>query len=633
MNPSSNDDDPNESLLFKERLYRLYHPETATSPTPDADADADAIPVRGDDRRQGRPTPTLKERIKMRKRHSLLLAHEEEADSSSSSSSSSSSPSLSPSSSYPTGDGMPPNAVVARRSSVLEAASALASLFGGGADASSSFPVPPPSTPPPAAAAAVEEAASWEEGDSSATAGRGIPSGSTWSMRSFALSLGIDVPLTFPQKLMMALSDPNSSDILTWLPHGNGFVIHQKRRFALEVMPRHFGGRASGIAKFTSFTRKLNRWGFKRVAKGKEMGAYYHDEFRRGDADACAAMRPLRVGGAMATASAEDDEGDDEKKDDDAREDEATNMPNKEDVPVVEDVKAVHSAGGEGDEMPPPSSHRPNGEPSSSRLKSSSPSTPFYLAHWNALEEQRQQQQQQQQQRQQQQQHQPSFGLQQQLMQHQPLAHVLSMKSISAQQKLLLLRLQQQLLQLQLHRNARQAETANSLAIQNLLGVDTTSSHNQQQIISNSWSVLKSHIERGLLDITKPATAAGDVSSPPPAPCDVRGYVHAKMRARPREVDECDDRGGKRQRAATSLAAASSQPAVVDHAVLMSQLKRLQKSNRRLAASSGASNVSGKGVDGIVPPARDVAGGIILKSNYMVFKTRATCVGGLSFID
>ena len=70
---------------------------------------------------------------------------------------------------------------------------------------------------------------------------------------------------------MEVLSNPEVSDIITWLPHGKGFIILQKRRFSMDVMPLYFKH-----SKFTSFTRKLNRWGFTRVSRGPEMGAYYH---------------------------------------------------------------------------------------------------------------------------------------------------------------------------------------------------------------------------------------------------------------------------------------------------------------------------------------------------------------------
>lgn len=86
-----------------------------------------------------------------------------------------------------------------------------------------------------------------------------------------AASTAEEVPVTFPQKLMAVLDNDQLSDIITWLPHGKGFIILQKKKFASEVMPMYFKH-----SKFTSFTRKLNRWGFTRVSKGPETGAYYH---------------------------------------------------------------------------------------------------------------------------------------------------------------------------------------------------------------------------------------------------------------------------------------------------------------------------------------------------------------------
>ena len=70
---------------------------------------------------------------------------------------------------------------------------------------------------------------------------------------------------------MEVLSHPAVNDTIAWLPHGRGFIILQKRKFSLDVMPNYFKH-----SKFTSFTRKLNRWGFTRVSRGPEMGAYYH---------------------------------------------------------------------------------------------------------------------------------------------------------------------------------------------------------------------------------------------------------------------------------------------------------------------------------------------------------------------
>jgi HSF-type DNA-binding len=75
---------------------------------------------------------------------------------------------------------------------------------------------------------------------------------------------------------MDILSNEENADIISWLPHGFGFVIHKKKVFASDILPFHFKA-----SKFTSFTRKLNRWGFSRMARGPETGAYYHKLFVR----------------------------------------------------------------------------------------------------------------------------------------------------------------------------------------------------------------------------------------------------------------------------------------------------------------------------------------------------------------
>jgi hypothetical protein len=72
------------------------------------------------------------------------------------------------------------------------------------------------------------------------------------------------------------LSNEEYSPIISWLPHGNGFIILKKKAFANEILPKHFKA-----SKFTSFTRKLNRWGFSRAPRGPETGAYFHKLFNR----------------------------------------------------------------------------------------------------------------------------------------------------------------------------------------------------------------------------------------------------------------------------------------------------------------------------------------------------------------
>ena len=82
----------------------------------------------------------------------------------------------------------------------------------------------------------------------------------------------------FPETLFDVLSRKEYGHIISWLPHGRGFVIHDKNRFADMILPRYFDG-----AKYTSFTRRLKRWNFARVSRGPELGAYYNKMFKRGD--------------------------------------------------------------------------------------------------------------------------------------------------------------------------------------------------------------------------------------------------------------------------------------------------------------------------------------------------------------
>jgi len=80
----------------------------------------------------------------------------------------------------------------------------------------------------------------------------------------------------FPQKLHDILSDEANADSVAWLPHGRGFIIKNRKQFAAEVLPKYFKQ-----TKYTSFTRKLNRWDFTRVTRGPELGAYYHKFFQK----------------------------------------------------------------------------------------------------------------------------------------------------------------------------------------------------------------------------------------------------------------------------------------------------------------------------------------------------------------
>eukprot|EP00529_Nitzschia_sp_RCC80_P020538 CAMPEP_0113451466 /NCGR_PEP_ID=MMETSP0014_2-20120614/6352_1 /TAXON_ID=2857 /ORGANISM="Nitzschia sp." /LENGTH=409 /DNA_ID=CAMNT_0000342821 /DNA_START=435 /DNA_END=1664 /DNA_ORIENTATION=- /assembly_acc=CAM_ASM_000159 len=108
-----------------------------------------------------------------------------------------------------------------------------------------------------------------------------------------------DCQYIFPQRLMSILRDERNHDAICWLPHGRGFIIRNRKLFAEKVMPRFFPRKS----KYSSFTRKLNRWNFNRVSSGPELGAYYHEFFLREKPHLAAQMfcKSARTKLAMAT--------------------------------------------------------------------------------------------------------------------------------------------------------------------------------------------------------------------------------------------------------------------------------------------------------------------------------------------
>lgn len=103
----------------------------------------------------------------------------------------------------------------------------------------------------------------------------------------------------FPQRLMELLADDRNSDCIAWLPHGRAFIIRNRKLFAEKVMPKFFPRKS----KYSSFTRKLNRWNFVRISSGPELGAYYHEFFLRDKSHLAAQMfcKNARTKLAMAT--------------------------------------------------------------------------------------------------------------------------------------------------------------------------------------------------------------------------------------------------------------------------------------------------------------------------------------------
>lgn len=118
---------------------------------------------------------------------------------------------------------------------------------------------------------------------------------------------GVIVP--FPIKLHRMLDGVEAeglSHIVSWQPHGRAFLVHRPAEFLETVMPRYFRQ-----SKITSFQRQLNLYGFRRITKGEDMGAYYHELFLRGRLFLAGRMMRTKIKGTgFKSASSPDTEPD-----------------------------------------------------------------------------------------------------------------------------------------------------------------------------------------------------------------------------------------------------------------------------------------------------------------------------------
>jgi len=89
----------------------------------------------------------------------------------------------------------------------------------------------------------------------------------------------------FPQRLMDILNDPANEDSIVWHPNGKLFTIINRHKFSKEVLPKYFRK-----TKYASFTRKLHRWNFTRLTRGRQQSTYYHEFFQRGKENICTQM-------------------------------------------------------------------------------------------------------------------------------------------------------------------------------------------------------------------------------------------------------------------------------------------------------------------------------------------------------
>lgn len=91
---------------------------------------------------------------------------------------------------------------------------------------------------------------------------------------------------TFAMKLMSVMENKTYRHFVSWIDDGNSFIILDQDMFTRCVLPSEFK-----TAKYESFTRKLYRWGFRRVANSMKDRAFYHPLFLRNHPRLCRRMR------------------------------------------------------------------------------------------------------------------------------------------------------------------------------------------------------------------------------------------------------------------------------------------------------------------------------------------------------
>jgi hypothetical protein len=90
----------------------------------------------------------------------------------------------------------------------------------------------------------------------------------------------------FPAKMHAILSRADLTEIVCWMPHGRAWKVLKPREFEARVIPTYFEH-----AKFSSFIRQANGWGFRRLTHGKDRNSYYHPLFLRALPHLCKEMK------------------------------------------------------------------------------------------------------------------------------------------------------------------------------------------------------------------------------------------------------------------------------------------------------------------------------------------------------
>ena len=86
---------------------------------------------------------------------------------------------------------------------------------------------------------------------------------------------------------MQIIDDEANHNIVSWLPQGNGFTIHDKKQFEQVILPKFMKK-----IHYSSFTRRMNRWNFVLYNVSHTSSRYFHPQFIKGDYDSAREMTP-----------------------------------------------------------------------------------------------------------------------------------------------------------------------------------------------------------------------------------------------------------------------------------------------------------------------------------------------------
>lgn len=84
-----------------------------------------------------------------------------------------------------------------------------------------------------------------------------------------------ELRLPLPSVLYAILSDPKYHHIVSWMPHGRAWKIHDMGLFQTQIISGHFESRVYPN-NFEGFIRLLKLWGFRQFIKGPDSAAFYH---------------------------------------------------------------------------------------------------------------------------------------------------------------------------------------------------------------------------------------------------------------------------------------------------------------------------------------------------------------------